>query len=275
MSIERINNDESNQALLKKLRAIIEIESSKPISEQDIDLIDECVDYLMELENGIELSAEELKNGKEQIYMLLDKKEKPQKKIKLKGLLIAACLVVIMLLANFVALACGIDTISILKEWGHNIVEMFEGEKEEVGEITIIKENESISFDSLGDFKKNTNFEILVPTVFPEGTKLEKVKITGSYDMNNNYIPNYHSIFFVTNNPQTSIIVHTNPDYPKGFMNEPSLNKEEICGYTCYFFVEDSTIQCTLVNQNITYIIKAPNRSDLECVLENLKENLS
>ncbi len=275
MSIERINNDESNQALLKKLRAIIEIETSKPISEQDIDLIDECVDYLMELENGIELSDEELKNGKEQIYMLLDKKEKTQKKIKLKGLLIAACLVVIMLLANFVALACGIDTISILKEWGHNIVEMFEGEKEEVGEITIIKENESISFDSLGDFKKNTNFEILVPTVFPEGTKLEKVKITGSYDMNNNYIPNYHSIFFVTNNPQTSIIVHTNPDYPKGFMNEPSLNKEEICGYTCYFFVEDSTIQCTLVNQNITYIIKAPNRSDLECVLENLKENLS
>ncbi len=275
MSIERINNDESNQALVEKLRAIIEIESSKPISEQDIDLIDECVDYIMELENGIELTDEELENGKKQIYMLLDKKKNPQKKLKFKGLLIAACLAILMLLANFVALACGIDTISILKEWGHNIVEMFEGEKEEVGGVTIIKENESLSFDSVNDFEKNTNFDILIPTVFPEGIKLKKVKVTGSYDVNNNYTSNYHSIFFVTDNPQTSIIVHTNPDYHKGFMNESTLEKEEICGYTCYFFVEDSTIQCTLVNQSVTYIIKTQNRSNLECIIENLKENLS
>ena len=275
MSIERINNDESNQALIEKLRAIIEIESSKPISEQDVDLIDECVDYLMELENGIELTDEELENGKKQIYMLLDKNKKPQKKLKFKGLLIAACLAVIMLLANFVALACGIDTISILKEWGHNIIEMFEGEKEEYGGVTIIKENESLTFDSLEDFGKNTNFGILIPTVLPEGIELKKVKITGSYDMNNNYIASYHSIFFVTNDPQTSIIVHTNPDYSKEFMNEPSLEKEEICGYTCYFFAEDSTIQCTFVNQSITYIIRAQNRSHLECLLKNLKENLS
>ena len=144
MSIERINNDESNQALVEKLRAIIEIESSKPISEQDVDLIDECVDYLMELENGIELTDEELESGKKHIYMLLDKNKKPQKKLRFKGLLIAACLAILILLANFVALACGIDTISILKEWGHNIVEMFEGEKEEYGGVTIIKENESI-----------------------------------------------------------------------------------------------------------------------------------
>lgn len=190
MSIERINNDESNQALVEKLRAIIEIESSKPISEQDVDLIDECVDYLMELENGIELTDEELESGKKHIYMLLDKNKKPQKKLRFKGLLIAACLAILILLANFVALACGIDTISILKEWGHNIVEMFEGEKEEYGGVTIIKENESLSFDSLEDFEKNTNFEILIPTVFPEGIELKKVKITGSYDMNNNYISN-------------------------------------------------------------------------------------
>ena len=92
MSIERINNDESNQVLVEKLKAIIEFESSKPISEQDIDLIDECVDYLMELENGIELTDEELEKGKQQIYKLLDKKNKPQKQIRIKGLLIAACL---------------------------------------------------------------------------------------------------------------------------------------------------------------------------------------
>lgn len=273
MSIERINNDESNQALIKKLRAIIEIESLKPISEQDVDLIDECVDYLMELENGIELTDEELENGKKQIYMLLDKNKKPQKKLKFKGLLIAACLAIIMLLANFVALACGIDTVSILKEWGHSIIEMFEGEKEEYGGVTIIKENESLSFDSINDFKNNTSFDVLCPMVLPDGVELKKIKVTGSYDSQNNYISTYYTVAFITNNSSESIIVHTNPSYPKDFMNEPTLDKEEIYGYTCYFFVEDSTIQCTFVHKNVTYIIKSQNRSNLENIIKNLKEN--
>ena len=273
MSIERINNDESNQVIIDKLKAIIEIESAKPISEQDIDLIDECVDYLMELENGIELTEEEIEEGKQQIYKLLDKKKKPQKKIRFKGLLIAACLAAMLLLVNFVAMACGVDTISILKEWGHNIVGMFEGEKEEYGGVTIIKENESLSFDSVSDFKKNTDYDILCPTSFPEGTKLKKIKVTGSYDMNNNYISNYHSITFVTDNPQISVIVYTNPDYRKDFMTAPDLLMEEIGGHSCYFFEEETMIQCSFVHNDMTYIVKAQNITELRMIIENLKEN--
>lgn len=273
MSIERINNDESNQVIIDKLKAIIEIESAKPISEQDIDLIDECVDYLMELENGIELTEEEIEEGKQQIYKLLDKKKKPQKKIRFKGLLIAACLAAMLLLVNFVAMACGVDTISILKEWGHNIVGMLEGEKEEYGGVTIIKENGSLSFDSLSDFKKSTNYDILCPTSFPEGTKLKIIKVTGSYDMNNNYISNSHSIFFVTDNPQISIIIHTNPDYPKDFMTAPGLLTEEIGGHSCYFFEEETMVQCSFIHNNMTYIVKAQNNTELRMIIENLKEN--
>lgn len=273
MSIERISNDESNQDLIEKLRAIIEIESTKPISEQDVDLIDECVDYLMELENGIELTDEELENGKKQIYMLLDKNKKPQKKLRFKGLLIAACLAVMMLLANFVALACGFDTISILKEWGHNIVEMFEGEKEEYGGITIIKENESLSFDSITEFKNKTNFNVLVPSSFPEEVELKKIKVTGSYDVNNNYNPDYHSIFFVTNNPQYSVIVYTNPDYPKDFMLDNSFSSKKIGEHLCYYFTDESSVRCYFEYKNNTYVLKSNNIDDLKIIIENLKEN--
>jgi len=273
MSIERINNDESNQVIIDKLKAIIEIESAKPISEQDIDLIDECVDYLMELENGIELTEEEIEEGKQQIYKLLDKKKKPQKKIKFKGLLIAACLAAMLLLVNFVAMACGVDTISILKEWGHTILGMFEGEKEEYGGVTIIKENQILTFRTMDEFKSNINSDILVPSVFPESTKLNNVSVAGSYDKNNNYLSNYYTISFATNNPNTSVIVHTNPDYPKDFMTAPALNTEKIGGHTCYYFVEGSTFHCSFVYRNITYIIRAPNMDSLKTIIENLKEN--
>lgn len=273
VSIEHINNDESNQALIEKLRAIIEIESSKPISEQDVDLIDECVDYLMELENGIELTDEELEKGKKQIYMLLDKNKKPQKKFRFKGFLIAACLAILILLANFVALACGVDTISILKEWGYNIVEMFEGEKEEYSGVTIIKENESLSFDSINDFKKNTSFDVLCPTVLPDEVELKKIKVTGSYDVNNNYNSDYHSIFFVTNNPQYSIIVYTNPDYPKDFMSDNSFLSEKFGKHTCYYFADELSVRCYFEYENITYVLKSNNINDLKMIIENLREN--
>ena len=272
MSIERINNDESNQAIIEKLRAIIEIESSKPISEQDIDLIDECVDYLMELENGIELTDEELENGKKQICMLLDKNKKPQKKLRFKGLLIAACLAILILLANFVALACGIDTVSILKEWGHNIVEMFEGEKEEYGAVTIIKENESLSFDSVNNFKKNTSFDVLCPMVLPDGVELKKIKVTGSYDSQNNYISTYYTVAFITNDHNVSVIAHTNPDYPKDFVYDSNIEKEIINGFECYISKKELFSQCSLVCNGTTYIVKAKNDFELKQIIENLKE---
>lgn len=273
MSIERINNDESNQVIIDKLKAIIEIESAKSISEQDIDLIDECVDYLMELENGIELTEEEIEEGKQQIYKLLDKKKKPQKKFRFKGLLIAACLAAMLLLVNFVAMACGVNTISVLKKLGHNIIEMVEGEKEEYGGVTIIKENESLSFDSLSDFKKNTTFDVLCPTVFPKGIKLKKITVTGSYDSLNNYNGTCYTVALITNDPMVSMIVHTNPNYPNDFMTDSGLLSEKIGGYICYYFIEESTIRCYFVYENITYVVKAHNKEDLKNIIENLKES--
>ncbi len=273
MSIERINNDDSNQVLIEKLRAIIEIESAKPISEQDIDLIDECVDYLMELEHGIELTQEELEKGKQQVYKLLDGKKKPKKKFRFKGLLIAACLAALMILANFVALACGVDTVSILKEWGHNIIEMFEGEKEELGGVTIIKENESLSFDTIESFSSGTSFSVLCPMNLPDQVSLKKIKVTGSYDSKNNYVSTYYTVAFITNIQEVSVIVHTNPDYPKDFILDPNIEIETINGFECYISRKEMFTQCSFVNKDITYVVKAKNDLELKQIIENLREN--
>lgn len=272
MSIERINNDESNQALIEKLRAIIEIESSKPISEQDVDLIDECVDYLMELENGIELTDEELESGKKQIYMLLDKNKKPQKKLKFKGLLIAACLAILILLANFVALACGVDTISLLKEWGNRIVSMVQGEQIEYKGITILKD-EKIIFSSIEEFNNETQLEILYPTKMPANINLSIVTFGGSYDKNNNFSTEYYDIVFVTNDPQTSITIHTYPEFSNYFISNSNLIQETISGYECYLDFMDDEVQCSFVFDESSYVIRAKNYEDIKIIISNLKEN--
>lgn len=275
MSIERINNDESNQALIEKLRAIIEIESSKPISEQDIDLIDECVDYLMELENGIELTDEEIENGKKQIYMLLDKNKQPQKKLKFKGLLIAACLAILILLANLVALACGVDTVSILKEWGHTIVEMFEGEKKTYENLTVIKEGELVSFSSISDFYDDMALNVLYPSKLPDETVLTGINVTGSYDSKMNYSSEYIRIIYVTNNPQISITINTNPNFSTEYVNSPNFTVETINEINCYFDESlNDCAQCYAVIDGYTYVIKASNHSQIDLIISNLKENV-
>lgn len=274
MSIERIDNDEANQVIIDKLKAIAESESAKPISEQDVDLIDECVDYLMELENGTELTDEDLEKGKQQIFELLDKKNKPKKKISIKRLLIAACIAVVFLLADFAAVAYDSDfhTVSILKKFGKNIIEMVVGEKRELGGVTIIKESESLSFDSVNDFRESTDYDILYPTVFPNGAELEKIYITGSYDANNEYISNYHSIYFATSVPSLGVVVHTNPDYRKDFMTDPDLIREEIGGHLCYFFEEGTMLQCSFVYNDMTYVVTTRNYAELKTIIENLRE---
>lgn len=271
MSIERINNDESDQVLIEKLRAIIEIESAKPISEQDVDLIDECVDYLMELEKGVELTQEELEKGKQQIYRLLGEKKKPKKKLRFKGLLIAACLAILMILANFVALACGVDTLSILKEWGNSIVEMIQGERIEHNDISIIKDEKKM-FSSIEELENNFDFNFLYPSLLPEDISLKLITLGSSYDENINLDSNYKTVAFVTNDPSISVKIHTNPEYLNNYIKGTDLNSQQICGYICYLIIEENFVQCTFEHNNISYVVNTRNVEELFIILNNLKE---
>ena len=274
MSIDRKSNEYSNQEIIEKLRVIIDLEESKPLAERDVDLITECVDYLMELEQGVELTQEELEEEKQKIYAYNKNLNKPAKRLKFKGLLVAACFVILMLLANFAAMACGIDTISILKEWGHRIVEMFEGEKAEYKGITIINEGESISYSSNEEFVNKENLNILYPTKLPENIQIIQIAVSGSYDSNYNYSSEFRRVFYVTNNNNTNIIVNTNPNVSRDFLENPNLKIETIGSYECYIDCFDNLIQCTFIYNDITYTVKTTTHDSLVTIITNLKENI-
>ena len=274
MSIDRKSNEYSNQEIIEKLRVIIDLEESKPLAERDVDLITECVDYLMELEQGVELTQEELEEEKQKIYAYNKNLNKPAKRLKFKGLLIAACFVVLMLIANFAVMACGIDTISILKEWGHRIVEMFEGEEAEYKGITIIKEQQPLVFTSMDDFLAETNFPILYPSIFPSNINVNVITVSGSYDNNYKYTSEYNRIMFSTNNPQISLIVDTFPGSSKDFLNDKNLQIQTINGYECYINNVNENIECSFVHNNISYFINSNDYNNLVIIISNLKEVL-
>lgn len=190
-----------------------------------------------------------------------------------KKILIAVAIFAALISANFVALACGFDTVSILKDWGNNLTKMVVGEKAEYKGISIIKEKESTYFDSIDTFNKETDYHILYPTVYPEGAGLKEIAIVGSYDADYNYVASYESIVFIANTPQITVTIHTNEDYPKHFTDDPNAEIKEINGLVCYISRMEDVIQCSFIHNSFTYVIKAQNDEDLITIIENLKEN--
>ena len=272
MSIERRDSDSPKQILIEKLRALIYIESQKPVAEQDVELIDECVDYLMELEQGVVLTQKEIEDEKKKIYKLIENGKRPKKKRRFKALLLAACFLATVLIANLVAVAMGIDTISIYKQWGDRIINMFEGETAEFSEITIIKEDEFVFYKTIEEFKNSENLDVLYPSKLPPNTQLKKIVVGGSYD-NSVYNPEYRDVFYVTDNTGISIIVHTNPNSTQKFLDN-NLTVEVINGYECYIDFIDDCVQCTFVYRENTYVIKTLTYEEMAIIINNLKEIL-
>lgn len=236
---------------------------------EDVPSSDDDVDY--------EFSAEFEKKMSD----IVGRISEPQKTISksknhhnyLKKILVAVAIAAVLISANFVALACGIDTVSILKDWGNNIVKMVVGEKVEYKGINIIKEKESTYFDSIVEFNEKTDYNILYPSVLPEETELTKIAIVGSYDADYNYVSSYDTILFITNTPEITFVIHTNDDYPKGFITDPDVETKEINGFVCYISRIDEVVQCSFVHNGFTYVVKTLNDEDLTIIIGNLKEN--
>ncbi len=271
MSLDR-NSEDKIQDTIEKLRAIIQIESSKPANEMDADLIDECVDHLMELEDLEDLTSEQIDKNIAIIINKIKNNSQPKKNVRFKALLVAACVAIVLLIANVVAMAFGINSVSVLKQLGNSIIEMFSGEKVEYNEITVIKENGILSFSNFDEFREKTGLDILYPYALPQDAELNTIILTGTYDKENRYTSEYHDVHFVTNNQNISVIVHTHPDFYEDYSANCDLNIKKISEYNCYTLKTDLGWQGTFVYGDATYVISTETYEDLVMLIVNLKE---
>ncbi len=270
MGIER-NENISKEELIKNLRAVIRAESSKPASEMDADLVAECVDYLMELENSRRLTENEIDS---EIEKIIAKMQKPCKTApRFKALLIAACMAVIILSFNIFALACGTNAISLLRELGDRVVEMFDGEKIIVDDKETVKLGDVITYDSVEDFLQNETISVLYPTALPRDAKITSISLTASF-ANDKYDSKYKDIDYIINNSSIHIAVYTNPNFSKGFLTDTNTEIKNINGYECYIIYLETSVQYFFVYNNNVYVVNTLTCEDAELIINNLREGI-
>ncbi len=273
--MENQYNNEDKKILAEKIRTIIFLESAKSDDEIDIDLIEECVDFLMELEGREDISKEQIELAKNKVFNSAKSNivniHETKKKRSFKALLVAACIAVVLLVANFTAMAFGVDTVAILKEFGNCIVEMFAGEKDEFKGVTIIKNDVSLKYDSVEEFFKEEKLEVLYPTKFPDGVEFSHVQIVEK-ESKIETGKNYFNINFVTNSPETYMYITTEKGLFEKILQNKELNKKEIDGFTCYVKKDKFCIQYNIIHNNQVYAIVSPTEENIITIINNLRE---
>lgn len=156
---------------------IIEREFEKSIENQDSDLIDDCVDFIIQIDgmsDNVKLSKSDIENAKNKIYSRMKTKPENSRKnpIKLRRTLIFACIILISLLAiSGVTIAFDID-------WQEPLIKFFDTIKVDtsmdVNDTEFDKANDILTLKSIEKFLEYFDNGILYPTYLPDGVEFEK-----------------------------------------------------------------------------------------------------
>lgn len=191
-------------------------------------------------------------------------------KVSFKKMLLVAVISMLLFAMGVTVSGKRIDDLDILKDFGYRIVELFVGERVEYEGIDIIKENESIKYESIEEFFKRTNYDVLYPSKLPKEITIKKVILTGSYDSYMEYTWKYKDIAYLTNRAsEFCIICNTNPDY---YINLTNMKFEIIDDYGCYILNTETFVQCTFIYENNTYHIEAPTYEDIVTIVSGMKK---
>ncbi len=254
------------QPLKDKLTALILIETAKDYREMDSDLVKECVDFLMELENKQKLTQEEIKQKVDAIPFIgkvtaIGSQNK--KKIKAKRLaIIAAVLALILALFGLFA-SSGDEALLAYMELGDAILDMPPGETIEINGITIEGNVlETKNYDSVEAMLAAENIEILCPTWLPNGEKIVSATyIRSSLD-------------------ESYVLRCSDATYSISIRFDSSINDEvkqncieaEAGAYTFYHFKKDNYTQAELEHNGSVYILNSYSEEELFKIIESLRE---
>lgn len=261
------HKDSSDNVLISKITSILEMEVIKPYEKMDADLVNECVDFLMEMVGDeIRLTNEEIQENINDIPFVEENKSgipaKGKRFVK-RTFWVAACLVVIILIANLVAMAFGTDIISVFKEWGSMIVNMAAGERIDTKEISIIKPDYSASYDSLEELLAAEGLHILYPTYLPDGYTVQSVTYM-EFD-------GKREAAYYTGSADVTIQVTLEGQLAAEEIQNTK-STEIIAEYTCYVVNDADFFQARFLYNGNVYAVKTDSRDKTLKIIENLKE---
>lgn len=255
-----------NQTLKDKLMAIILLETSKDYKKMDSDLVMECVDFLMELEGIERLTKEEIEQRVNEIPFkgkVTALNSYAKKKLRAKRIaIIAAVLAVLIALFGIFAIGSGGVIEEFFRKVGDSISEILDDGPKEHSGITFYKNDKTITYSSLEEFKESEGVDILYPTWLPEDEKIVKIDYivldgTERYEL-------------CSNKPEFGISIEANTDLDEEV--KLACEKKEVTGHLVYYLKSTEFVQANFVYDNNLYYVCAGNEDDLFKIIENLKE---
>ncbi len=258
---------------IEELERLLEKENQKDANDRDFDLIESLVAEIMEQSHDGKLSPEEREQEMGKIKQAIKNEEKPKKPKSFKALLVAAIVTVLLLVANFTAMACGVDTVDILRAFGDKIIEMVVGEKEEFMGVEIIKMNKSIKYDNIEEFTENENYDIIFPSLWPEDVHLKEIRIQDSFNDDGSVNTEYTEVYFLTND-SVRMSITANPNVSKDFIY--SHQKTEVINELTCYMVDDSEVKeyrAYFFYNDYIYKVNARTYDDVVLIIEGLVES--
>lgn len=263
--------DKKNK-LIQYLSYTRDREASKPLDEMDTDLIEACVELLLELQNKeVTLSAEQIE---ERVRSLpwpeqtgshsSSQTSKPKRVSKKKILLIAA--IVAILCAVFAILSTSYDSDDmhkIVKDKLGSVFNLPVGESFVHGNSELVYTGVGDYYSSTKDFLENEDYDVLLPVALPEGIELTKIMV----------VEKQNDITLSFSSCVTAFNIALNEEIPQATIENTDEIKD-LNGLQCYVNHVDETnlTQIYFVHKGNYYLVGGTDEQILLEIIENLEE---
>lgn len=270
----------SSEKKINLLYEIIQIEQEKPEDEADMDLILECTEYINELRSTEKLltakpskklqglldriaTQDLISNSQESAASNTHNPFSRSKKTRIVLVLAAA----LTLLFSSLALAAHISedgpAWQLLSSILSKAFDWEIGETYSEGSITIIKENDSVIYDSMEELLKAEGWDLMYPSVLPQGVSLKEVNVVERIEKG------LH-ISYVYSSPVFSVTITEHFDFDsEQFSNKPKYEVNGVC-YTIFQF--DSSVQAIAQVDDFEYsIFYEGSYNELLVILDGMK----
>lgn len=256
------------QALKDKLAAIVLLETSKPYKEMNGNLVTECVDFLMELEEKARLTNAEIKKRVNKIPFegsVTAIGSQAKKKTKTKRIVvIAAVLTILLAIFSFFAVSFTRSEDGLIDRLAQYIVgDMKPGEHIKINNIELIKHNETKTFSSVQELVRSEKISVLFPTWLPEGNRITTCRHYSDDIYGTNYI-------LVSEDPECTVAVYIENLISKE-IKETNLSKK-INEHTVYIIECDGFVQGDFEHNGNHYSVSAHTEDEVLKIIKNLKE---
>ena len=216
------------EVMLDKLIGMQDVEASKPLPAMDTDLIAECSECILDLTEETPPSANTLEQWKQKLLLrLFGQKTLRYRKGMLRKLLIAAIIILLIVALSVATMPLGTNDTSLLERWNLSLLLQGSGSQKKFDDyLSLFYNGEVKEYKSIRQFVRKTGLDVLVPTVMPDGCKVQQVN--AYYSSEEDCV----IILYITNDPE-----HVGMRvYLKATKTFDSWEQSEIIGdYECFF----------------------------------------